>query len=356
MSDTSQGPGWWLATDHRWYPPTAQPGPPAYEPQYGDDYQDQPRKSRGNLAIPLIVGVVVVAVLIAVGALAGHSSSSGGSAQSGVTAYGQPLTLTLSSFTDPATDSSGYTSDSGNSNDHFAVVKVSTTNNGNSALPATIPITIAAFGTNGQAYERVNETDDGNTLCSYGDAQSLSPSETLPYCAGFVLPENVTVTRVEVSGNQGNGSGTVSWKVTDNFNGSSNSSTAATQPPSTNPTSSSSPTSGLATQLLAPNNSELDWSGFVISPSSCRVVSDSEVMLSGSVTVPSLVGLGPVVGQVEAWATDADGTVASGTPWPIPNATGQYPWTVTVQIAPNQKPTGCEVQGIDPNSSYSAPQ
>src|ERR1700733_10914937 len=27
MSDTSQGPGWWLATDGKWYPP-AQPLPP----------------------------------------------------------------------------------------------------------------------------------------------------------------------------------------------------------------------------------------------------------------------------------------------------------------------------------------
>lgn len=27
MSDVSQGPGWWLASDGRWYPPQAQPGP-----------------------------------------------------------------------------------------------------------------------------------------------------------------------------------------------------------------------------------------------------------------------------------------------------------------------------------------
>lgn len=26
MSDTSQGPGWWMASDGRWYPPTATPG------------------------------------------------------------------------------------------------------------------------------------------------------------------------------------------------------------------------------------------------------------------------------------------------------------------------------------------
>ncbi|HLN15822.1 MAG TPA: hypothetical protein VK277_03610 [Acidimicrobiales bacterium] len=27
MSDVSQGPGWWLASDGKWYPPEAQPGP-----------------------------------------------------------------------------------------------------------------------------------------------------------------------------------------------------------------------------------------------------------------------------------------------------------------------------------------
>jgi hypothetical protein len=28
MSDTSQGPGWWLASDGKWYPPDAWTGPP----------------------------------------------------------------------------------------------------------------------------------------------------------------------------------------------------------------------------------------------------------------------------------------------------------------------------------------
>lgn len=31
MSDTSQGPGWWLASDGRWYPPEAWTGPPRME-------------------------------------------------------------------------------------------------------------------------------------------------------------------------------------------------------------------------------------------------------------------------------------------------------------------------------------
>jgi hypothetical protein len=33
MSDTSQGPGWWLASDGRWYPPETWTGPPSQAPQ-----------------------------------------------------------------------------------------------------------------------------------------------------------------------------------------------------------------------------------------------------------------------------------------------------------------------------------
>lgn len=33
MSDTSQGPGWWMASDHKWYPPESHPDqPPASAP------------------------------------------------------------------------------------------------------------------------------------------------------------------------------------------------------------------------------------------------------------------------------------------------------------------------------------
>jgi Domain of unknown function (DUF4190) len=37
MSDTSQGPGWWLASDGKWYPPELWTGPPApaRAPVYG---------------------------------------------------------------------------------------------------------------------------------------------------------------------------------------------------------------------------------------------------------------------------------------------------------------------------------
>ena len=37
MSDTSQGPGWWLASDGKWYPPELWTGPPGSRPGPGPD-------------------------------------------------------------------------------------------------------------------------------------------------------------------------------------------------------------------------------------------------------------------------------------------------------------------------------
>lgn len=35
MSDTSQGPGWWQASDDKWYPPDQVPGPAPAAPPWG---------------------------------------------------------------------------------------------------------------------------------------------------------------------------------------------------------------------------------------------------------------------------------------------------------------------------------
>ena len=53
MSDTSQGPGWWLASDGKWYPPSAAPGnsspPPTPQiPPTGAPYNVGPGVRRYN--------------------------------------------------------------------------------------------------------------------------------------------------------------------------------------------------------------------------------------------------------------------------------------------------------------------
>jgi len=82
MSQQPQGPGWWQASDGRWYPPQPQQYPPQQypaqqptyqpQPQYQPQYQQQfgpgptpppPRRSsnRGCLIAAVIVGVLVLA-------------------------------------------------------------------------------------------------------------------------------------------------------------------------------------------------------------------------------------------------------------------------------------------------------
>jgi hypothetical protein len=93
MSETQQGPGWWQASDGRWYPPESRspaqgPATPSYPPQGayppqgmyppqgaypqgGAPYQPAPKRGHGCLfaalgAVALIVILVVVGVVVAV--------------------------------------------------------------------------------------------------------------------------------------------------------------------------------------------------------------------------------------------------------------------------------------------------
>jgi hypothetical protein len=74
MSDTPQAPGWWQASDGKWYPPqsdqSAPPPPPGIQPAY----QPPPKKKGGCLKVGLIVAVVGVALLIGLIALIGTAA------------------------------------------------------------------------------------------------------------------------------------------------------------------------------------------------------------------------------------------------------------------------------------------
>jgi hypothetical protein len=57
MSDTAQGPGWWQAVDHKWYPPELHPGyraqqsavpPSSYQPPQASN-DDDPLEAMGFL-------------------------------------------------------------------------------------------------------------------------------------------------------------------------------------------------------------------------------------------------------------------------------------------------------------------
>ncbi len=54
MSDTSQGPGWWMASDGKWYPPELWTGPPEARP--GGALADDPTASASGSAFPSEAG------------------------------------------------------------------------------------------------------------------------------------------------------------------------------------------------------------------------------------------------------------------------------------------------------------
>ena len=73
MSMEPRGPGWWRASDGRWYPPQPRPPyppqpPPAYSPQPFGAGPPVPQKKRGNHGV-LIAVLIVVAVVVGGGVL-----------------------------------------------------------------------------------------------------------------------------------------------------------------------------------------------------------------------------------------------------------------------------------------------
>jgi hypothetical protein len=76
MSDTSQGPGWWQASDGRWYPPTAQPGtgvptapapyaPAAYGTAFGYGYG--PSNPHGTATgLPSVAGLATASMVLGI--------------------------------------------------------------------------------------------------------------------------------------------------------------------------------------------------------------------------------------------------------------------------------------------------
>lgn len=105
MSDTQQGPGWWQATDGRWYPPEQHPNyvapvapPPPPPPPGVQGYTQppaaygapiaptagQPKKNRGCLTAGLVAAGILV-VLVIVGAVLGGGDDDSTEAEGGGT-------------------------------------------------------------------------------------------------------------------------------------------------------------------------------------------------------------------------------------------------------------------------------
>src|SRR5690348_7940984 len=68
MSDSQQGPGWWLASDGKWYPPQA----PNFAPPV---FQKPPKNGPNGCLVALAIVGGLFVLLIVVGVIAGLASS-----------------------------------------------------------------------------------------------------------------------------------------------------------------------------------------------------------------------------------------------------------------------------------------
>jgi len=124
MSDTSQGGGWWIASDGKWYPPEVHPNyrPPAL-PQVVPAFpafqnatysvgtpgpQEPGKRVSGRLINSIVVAVVVVAVLIGTVVAIGSGSKHVSQAASSSTSP-QPSSATTDPIPALASEWHGYT-------------------------------------------------------------------------------------------------------------------------------------------------------------------------------------------------------------------------------------------------------
>jgi hypothetical protein len=109
MASGSGGPGWWQASDGRWYPPQAAPGnlppPPGTQPApqiYQRPVPQAPKRRGGGHKGVTVLVVLVALMLIVIVVVASASSKSPGSAATTTTATPSPTTTVPSAPTTTA--------------------------------------------------------------------------------------------------------------------------------------------------------------------------------------------------------------------------------------------------------------
>jgi hypothetical protein len=100
MSDQSQGPGWWQASDGQWYAPEASYPPPT-EPPSGPPGASRPSWWMSPVALWLAIVAVLVALGLgaAIGAAAKSTSSTKTAAPTTTTTTVKPTTTTIPTTT-----------------------------------------------------------------------------------------------------------------------------------------------------------------------------------------------------------------------------------------------------------------
>ena len=274
MSDTSPGPGWWLASDGKWYPPTVQPGPPPSPvPPVGNAPVSTPEvrsvaRTNGFAVASLVLGLLwvlglgsILALVFGIVAQKQIRASSGaergeGLAKAGtvlgavgvaclmliiglaitsaresgtIVIQGQTMSVRVASFTDPAEDSnqgdcSGPSTGSTctSADNHYAKVEFAITNSGDSAVTSTMDLGAVGYDSAGNSYTSGEDQNASGYICpqtTNNAPSSLAPGQTLYYCIPFVLNNSTTLTKVELAPTGDYNGGSHTFPVNDAFSG-----------------------------------------------------------------------------------------------------------------------------------------
>jgi hypothetical protein len=70
MTEVSQGPGWWQASDHKWYPPEQHPNYEAPPPETATPPPPSGQRPSRQVKVALIAAIAAIVVILAAGGIA----------------------------------------------------------------------------------------------------------------------------------------------------------------------------------------------------------------------------------------------------------------------------------------------
>jgi hypothetical protein len=238
VADTSPGPGWWQASDGRWYAPDAHPryGPPAPPPAPAPAPGTPPSNSRRWwpwIAVGVAVAVVLILVAIfsqpdtstdvatttaptapttststSTSTTVPSSTTTGAASASGMAHVGGTLALVdgsghrtevvLSQVIDPATGTDGppANGDGTPTTDSYVALNVMVMNTGPIPVADDANQDALLFGSDGHKYPpNVNSVTQCTNFTQ--GSYSLQPDQTVSGCVVFVLPAGVAPVKLQ---------------------------------------------------------------------------------------------------------------------------------------------------------------
>jgi hypothetical protein len=141
VSDVSQGPGWWRASDEKWYPPSTPPPPVAPRERRPS------RRARVAGAVVLVLGLGIVVYVVASPACGCRRPGY----EIGQTALTSNFAVTVYGCADPQSPASPF--DAGPARHHFVSVDVQVTNRGTTRLSFSSTGWFRLFDAQSHAYD-----------------------------------------------------------------------------------------------------------------------------------------------------------------------------------------------------------